>query len=80
MTPLDRLACVGDQGMGALCYAPAADVWGAIDVPLDLDRLAADAHRVLAGHVSEVVAELGRLGGSPGGARPKALLAVNEHG
>ena len=80
LTPLDRLACVGDQGMGALCYAPAADVWGAIDVPLDLDRLAADAHRVLAGHVSEVIAELGRLGGSPGGARPKALLAVNEPG
>ena len=80
LTPLDRLACVGDQGMGALCYAPAADVWGVIDAPLDLDRLAADAHRVLAGHVSEVVAELGRLGGSPGGARPKALLAVNEQG
>ncbi len=80
LTPLDRLACVGDQGMGALRYAPAADVWGAIDAPLDLDRLAADAHRVLAGHVSDMVAELGRLGGSPGGARPKALLAVDEQG
>ena len=80
LTPLDRLACVGDQGMGALCYAPAADVWGAIDAALDLDRLSADARWVLAGHVSEVVAELGRLGGSPGGARPKALVAVNEQG
>ncbi len=79
LTPLDRLACVGDQGMGALCYAPT-DVWGAINTPLDLDRLAADARRILAGHVSDLIAELGRLGGSPGGARPKVLLAVNERG
>ncbi len=80
LTPLDRLACVGDQGIGALCYAPAADVWAATDTALDLDRLAADARRVLAGHVSDVISELGRLGGSPGGARPKALVAVNEQG
>ena len=42
--------------------------------------LAADARRVLTGHVSEVIAELGRVGGSPAGARPKALLAINEQG
>ena len=80
LTPLDRLACVGDQGMGALCYAPATDVWGATDTALDLDRLAADALWVLTGHVSEVIAELGRVGGSPAGARPKALVAINEQG
>lgn len=80
LTPLDRLACVGDQGMGALCYAPAEDIWGAVDTALDLDRLAADARRVLSGHVSEVIAELGRVGGSPGGARPKALVALNDRG
>ena len=80
LTPLDRLACVGDQGIGALCYAPAADVWDATDSALDLDRLATNAHRVLTGDVSTVVSELGRVGGSPGGARPKALVAVNEQG
>ena len=80
LTPLDRLACVGDRGMGALCYAPASDIWGVIDTALDLDRLAADARRVLTGHVSHVIAELGRLGGSPGGARPKALVAMNDRG
>ena len=80
LTPLDRLACVGDQGIGALCYAPAADVWDATDSALDLDRLATNAHRILTGDVSTVVSELGRVGGSPGGARPKALVAVNEQG
>ena len=80
LTPLDRLACVGDQGMGALCYAPAADVWGAMDTALDLDRLAADAGTVLAGRASDVIPELGRVGGSPGGARPKALVALSAQG
>ncbi len=80
LTPLDRLACVGDQGMGALCYLPASDVWDAAETSLDLDRLAADARSVLTGRASEVIPELGRLGGSPGGARPKVLVAINERG
>ena len=66
LTPLDRLACVGDQGIGALCYAPAMDFWDANDTALELDRLAAKARRVLTDHVSDVVSELGRVGGSPG--------------
>ena len=66
LTPLDRLACVGDQGIGALCYAPAMDFWDANDTALELDRLAAKARRVLTGHVSDVVSELGRVGDSPG--------------
>ena len=77
LTPLDRLACVGAQGIGALCYAPATDVWGEIEPPFDLDRLAAGARSVLQGSAEDVVAELGRAGGSPGGARPKALVAID---
>ncbi|MDK9720971.1 MAG: type II toxin-antitoxin system HipA family toxin [Rhodospirillales bacterium] len=80
LTPLDRLACVGDQAIGALCYAPAIDVWDETAPTLDLDKLAADAHRVLEGAAGDVISELGQAGGSPGGARPKALIAINEHG
>ena len=29
LTPLDRLACVGSDGIGALSYAPSVAVWGA---------------------------------------------------
>ena len=46
LTPLDRLACVGRRGVGALTYAPAMDVWDGAEGALDLDRLAADAARV----------------------------------
>ncbi|MGB7450546.1 MAG: type II toxin-antitoxin system HipA family toxin [Lysobacterales bacterium] len=80
LTPLDRLACVGSSGMGALCYSPATDVWETGQDSLDLDKLAVDARRVLEGDISEVLLALGRAGGSPGGARPKALIALNEDG
>ncbi len=77
LTPLDRLACVGSRGIGALCYAPAADVWGEFEPAIDLDRLAAGARTVLKGRAVDVIPELGRTGGSPGGARPKVLVAID---
>ena len=79
LTPLDRLAWVGDRGVGALCYAPDANVWNEAGSALDLDGLATDARSVLAGNVSDVIAELGRLGGSPAGARPKVMVAIDRH-
>jgi len=80
LTPIDRLACVGASGIGALCYAPAIDVWEAQDRALDLDQLAVDARLVLEGNVGEIVSALGQAGGSPGGARPKALIGINDEG
>ena len=80
LTPLDRLACVGSSGMGALCYAPSIEVWEAGKDGLELNQLATDARMVLEGNISEVLLALGRAGGSPGGARPKALIALNENG
>ncbi|MCE2407071.1 MAG: type II toxin-antitoxin system HipA family toxin [Pseudomonadales bacterium] len=77
LTPLDRLAWVGDRGIGALCYEPGVNVWNEKQSALDLDLLASDARNVLEGNVSDVVAELGHLGGSPGGARPKAMVAID---
>ncbi len=80
LTPLDRLACVGSDGIGALCYAPPIEVWEAGENELDLDKLAADARLVLGGDVGEVLSALGQAGGSPGGARPKALIALDHNG
>lgn len=80
LTPLDRLACVGSSGIGALCYAPTTEIWETGKDDLDLDQLAADARKVLEGDISEVLLALGQVGGSPGGARPKALIALNEDG
>ena len=45
-----------------------------------MNELAAGAREVLDGGAEDVIAQLGRLGGSPGGARPKVLIALDESG
>lgn len=73
---LDRLAFLGDNTMGALTYAPAlADTPDARD--LSLLELAQEVQAVLTDEGHQVLAELARAGGSPGGARPKALVDFN---
>ncbi len=74
LTPLDRLALVGERGFGALRFVPAdAIAEEALPMP-DLDRLQAEALAVIAGEPSELLGALQRLGGSAGGARPKAQV------
>ncbi len=76
LTPLDRLAWVGDTGIGALAYRPALMDAETDARSLDLDRLAERSARILAGAADDVLPELLRLGGSPQGARPKVLVAL----
>lgn len=78
LTVLDKLAAVGRRGMGALTYQPAFPPAG--DAPVDLDVLAGEASEVLDGRDSDVIAQLERLGGSSGGARPKVLVAMDAAG
>ena len=79
LTPLDRLACVGSRGMGALRYRPE------YPAPrdhkrrrIDLDRIADEAQKVLAGDATQVLESLLDLGGSSGGARPKVLIGCDR--
>ncbi|MDQ6943841.1 MAG: type II toxin-antitoxin system HipA family toxin [Candidatus Eremiobacteraeota bacterium] len=80
LTALDRLAIVGERGMGALTYEPEVPDAGDNDVDLDLDVLAREAYEILEGRESDVLPELERLGGTSGGARPKVLVAINAEG
>jgi len=74
LTQLDRLALVGEGGFGALRFVPA-DAIAEETMPMpDLDRLQAEALAVIAGEPSEMLGALQRLGGSAGGARPKAQV------
>lgn len=78
LTALDRLSIVGHRGMGALIYDPQSEF-----VPveaIELDVLADQSREVLAGNDSAILAQLEQLGGSPGGARPKVLVAMNAVG
>lgn len=71
--PLDRLAWVGGDALGALAYEPVTARPEGPSV-VDLRRVSAQAARVLAGAADDLVPELLAIGGSPGGARPKALI------
>ncbi|WP_313045434.1 type II toxin-antitoxin system HipA family toxin [Brevundimonas sp.] len=76
VSPLDRLAHVGAQGMGALIYEPDhAPATPPSDI--DLDRLADQALEVFEGQADDVIAELIALNGSSAGARPKAMIGFN---
>lgn len=76
ITPLDRLAYLGSNTMGALTYAPGND--SLIDSSaLTLTQLASEVENFLVDGDSNVLAELARAGGSPGGARPKAVVYFN---
>lgn len=76
LSPLDRLAHLGARTMGALTFHPCTDPEPAADRSVPLHLLAAAAEQVLRGRATELLPVLERAGGSPGGARPKVLVAV----
>ncbi len=73
---LDRLAYLGTRTMGGLTYHPPAEPADRDPRILDLHRMADASKQVLAGNPEEVLPQLLRAGGSPGGARPKVLVGV----
>lgn len=78
ITPLDRLAYVGDKGMGALCYKPKINEDVKISSEIELDMIAQEMSRILKGSDSDIIEELFTLGGSSGGARPKIFVGFNH--
>ncbi|MBI3298182.1 MAG: type II toxin-antitoxin system HipA family toxin [Elusimicrobia bacterium] len=74
--PLERLAWLGTRTMGALTYHPPAESGAGDAAALDLAELARRSQQLLAGDAGEVLPQLLRAGGSPGGARPKVLVGV----
>jgi len=77
LTPLDRLAYVGTNGMGALSYEPDHSSRNDDPVTLKLDKLAAEAAIVLAGEQGPVIDKLLKLNGGSAGARPKVVAQVS---
>ncbi len=79
LTSLDRLAYLGQRGMGALEYEPALPV-GHVPETVDLAAMTQAAQAVLAGKTPDVLNQLRIQGGSPGGARPKVTVALSADG
>lgn len=77
---LDRLAFIGNRGMGALIYEPMTETIDEQLKAIELSYMASEVSRILEGNAEEILSELLILGGSPGGARPKVMLGVSTTG
>ncbi len=77
LTPLDRLAHVGQHGMGALSYEPDLSQSDRAPLVLELDKIARDAATVLKGEEGPVIVQLLKLNGASAGARPKVVAQVS---
>ncbi|MEA1967452.1 MAG: type II toxin-antitoxin system HipA family toxin [Thermodesulfobacteriota bacterium] len=78
LSVLDRLAFLGDSTMGALTYEPAMK-HEKYEPFVDLQFLAEQCTQILEGESAEVLPQLMRMGGSPGGARPKVLVGISNN-
>jgi len=76
LSQLDRLALVGDGGMGALTYRPNRNP-GRGELRHPLQQVAEMAAGVLEREESPIPDELMKLAGSSGGARPKVLVSID---
>lgn len=78
ITAMDRLAFVGDRGIGALSYQPDHSIKEPVEL-LSLAELGMQAQAVFDGQTDDVLQAL-VAAGSSGGARPKAQLffALND--
>ncbi|MDO4962272.1 MAG: type II toxin-antitoxin system HipA family toxin [Eubacteriales bacterium] len=76
MGNLERLAIVGDTGMGALTYRPQYTLPDTNKHP-DLDRAAEECCRILENEDSSDLDYLFANGGSSGGARPKIFTKID---
>ncbi len=76
LSPLDRLAFLGERALGALTFEPA-NALELTETNTTLLKLAQDVTTVLTGKDADVLNDLLVLGGSPQGTRPKVLVGYN---
>ena len=74
---LNRLAIVGDSGMGALCYKPIHSLEMESD-NRDLDELAVECNKLFDSKISENLDLIFKMAGSSGGARPKVFYKIEN--
>jgi len=88
ITPLDRLCYVGNRAMGGLEFVPATNINGLDEsTVLRMDALVSLADKVYRDRQSfrdciiredKTILDILRIGTSAGGAKPKAIIALDE--
>jgi serine/threonine-protein kinase HipA len=80
ITPIDRLAYLGNNAMGALCYQPPLGKEDKTVEAVNIGSTAKEAYELYEGKIEDAGRLLAKIGGSPGGARPKALIGISDCG
>lgn len=86
MSPVDHLSFIGSRTMGALEYEPAMKLGDDSAFSIDIQQLYEFSKRVLNDRESTVLntensilwQDLIKISSSPGGKRPKAIVAINK--
>ena len=86
VTPVDHLSFIGNRAMGALEYEPAQKLGDDSVFSVDIEHLYTFAKQVLNERETTVLnaensilwLDLIKISSSPGGKRPKAIVAVNK--
>lgn len=74
---LDRLAILGETGMGALEYVPEYELANS-KISSSLEELEKECEKILNEHYDGDIEQLFVAGGSSGGARPKILTKIDN--
>ena len=77
VTPLHRLAYIGDNAIGALSYQPTIQSYNDSDSFINIHDIGKNAIKLFEGN-SDVVLPAIAQAGSAAGARPKALIYINN--
>jgi serine/threonine-protein kinase HipA len=92
-SPVERLCYIGRRGMGALEFSPPVNQRFNKSVPIEVAELVELAQQVMSQRAAldagfggddkgnaEAIMDILRVGTSAGGARPKAVIAMNDAG
>lgn len=74
ISPLDRLTYIGDSAMGAMSFRSVASDTDRNQTDIPIEQIAAEIQEIVSGHGNEFLEHIAKIGGSPQGARPKALV------
>ena len=78
ITQLDRLGHIGEFGIGALSYEPVVENIAFDEDEISLEKIAQSSQKILQGTSTELLDTLLAIGGSSAGARPKAMIQIDN--
>ena len=78
LSPIQKLTIISNNALGALTYEPNNPIENETIVDINLDEIAKEANAILNHDNTNNLDQIYMLGGSSGGARPKAHITIDN--